>query len=83
MTMKDKWGVNVIEEASPSLQILLLQYGIGIEADMDIKHLLFLAAEQGNMKAVQRLIEVGGDIQVKDPYGRPPYERAKQAVRQR
>ena len=79
MTMKDKWGVNVIEAASPSLQILLLEYGIEIEADVDIKHLLFLAAEQGNMKAVQRLIEVGGDVQVKDPNGRSPYERAKQA----
>ena len=79
MTMKDKWGANVIEVAFPSLQILLLQHDIEIEADMDIKHLLFLAAEQGKMKAVQRLIEVGGDVQVKDAYGRSPYERAKQA----
>ena len=29
---------------------------------MDIKHVLFLAAKQGHMKAVQRLIEVGGDV---------------------
>ena len=79
LMIKDRWGVGVIEEASPSLQILLLQYGIEIEVDMDINHLLFLAAEQGNMKAVKRLIEVGGDVQVKDPYGRSPYERAKQA----
>ena len=79
MTVKDQWGVNVFEEASPSLQILLLQYGIGVEADVNTKNLLFLAAELGNMKAVRRLIEFGCEVQIKDRYGRSPYERAKQA----
>ena len=79
MTTKDKWGVSAMEDASPSLQILLLQRGIEIADDMDIKYLLFLAAEQGNMKAVQRLIGAGADVQIKDSYGHSPYERAKQA----
>lgn len=79
MTTKDKWGVGVMEYASPSLQILLLQHGMMIADDMDLKHLLFLAAKQGSMKAVQRLIETGVDVQIKDSYGRSPYERAKQA----
>lgn len=79
LAVKDQWGVNVMEDAAPSLQVLLLQYGIEITKDQDLEQLLFFAAELGNMKAVQRLIDAGAEVQVKDRYGWSPYERAKQA----
>lgn len=81
MRSRDKWGVSAMEDSSPSLQVLFLQHGLDIAHDMDITHLLFLAAEQGNMKAVQRLVAAGADVQVKDSYGRSPYEQAKWADR--
>lgn len=79
LTLKDRWGVNVMEDAAPSLQVLLLQYGIQITKDQDLEKLLFLAAELGNMKTVRRLVTAGADVQVKDRFGLSPYERAKRA----
>lgn len=79
LTLKDQWGVNVMEDATPPLQVLLLQYGIPITKDQDLKKLLYLAAELGNMKAVRRLIDAGAEVQVKDRFGLSPYERAKRA----
>ncbi|KAF7509316.1 hypothetical protein GJ744_008210 [Endocarpon pusillum] len=78
MTLKDQWSVNVMEDAAPALQILLLQYGIEVTKDQDLDQLLFLAAERGNMKVVRRLIDAGAEVQIKDHNGRSPYERAKQ-----
>lgn len=78
-TLKDQWGVSAMDDASPSLEVLLIEYGIELTKAQDLERILFYAAELGNMKAVQRLVEAGAEVQVKDSYGWSPYERAKQA----
>ena len=78
-TLKDQWGVSAMDDASPSLEVLLIEYGIELTKAHDLEPILFYAAELGNMKAVQRLVEAGAEVQVKDSYGWSPYERAKQA----
>lgn len=77
-TKEDIWRSNVVKEASAPLQILLLQHDLGTGAAMNLEYLLFLAAKQGNMKVVRRLIEAGADVQAKDWYGQSPYELARQ-----
>jgi len=79
MTLKDQWGVGVMEDADPALQVLLLECGIEITNDQDLDGLIGWAAQLGSMKAVHRLIGAGADIQVKDRFGLSAYERAKQA----
>ena len=79
VTGKDKWGSTVMEDAIPSLQALLLEHGVKVTKDLDLKLPLFSAAELGYMRAVQRLVDAGVEVQVKDAYGMSPYERAKQA----
>ncbi|KAL9625537.1 MAG: hypothetical protein Q9160_000248 [Pyrenula sp. 1 TL-2023] len=77
VTLKDRWNVNVMEDAVPSLQVILLQYGIEITRDQDLERLLFFAAVAGNMEAVKRLVNAGAEVQVKDADGFSPYELAK------
>lgn len=78
-TLRDQWGVSAMDDASPSLEVLLIEYGIELTKAQDLEGILFYAAELGNMKAVKRLVEVGAEVQVKNSYGWSPYERAKQA----
>ena len=78
-TVKDQWGMNAFEDASPSLEVLLLEHGADFPKDLDLERVLFFAAEQGKMVAVQRLVNAGAEVQVKDSYGYSPYERAKRA----
>ena len=78
-TVKDQWGVDALEDASPSLEVLFLEHGAEFTKDLDLERVLFFAAEQGKMVAVQRLVKAGAEVQVKDSYGLSPYERAKQA----
>ena len=68
-----------MKKVSSFLQIFLLQYGMKIAIDINIKHLLFFAVEQNNIKAMQHFIKVEIDVQVKDSYKCSLYERAKQA----
>ena len=78
-TVKDQWGVDALEDASPSLEVLFLEHGAEFTKNLDLERVLFFAAEQGKMVAVQRLVKAGAEVQVKDSYGLSPYERAKQA----
>lgn len=78
-TVKDQWGIDAFEDASPSLEVLFLEHGAEFTKDLDLERVLFFAAEQGKMIAVQRLVNAGVEVQVKDSYGLSPYERAKQA----
>ncbi|KAL8786436.1 MAG: hypothetical protein Q9195_008206 [Heterodermia aff. obscurata] len=78
-TIKDQWGIGAFEDASPSLEVLFLEHGAEFTKDLDLERVLFFAAEQGKMIAVQRLVDAGAEVQVKDSYGFSPYERAKQA----
>ena len=78
-TIKDQWGIGALEDASPSLEVLFLEHGAEFSNDLDLERVLFFAAEQGKMIAVQRLVNAGAEVRVKDSYGLSPYERAKQA----
>ena len=78
-TIKDQWGIDAFEDASPSLEVLFLEHGAEFTKNLDLERVLFFAAEQGKMVAVQRLVSAGVEVQVKDSYGLSPYERAKQA----
>ena len=77
--IKDQWGVDAFQDASPSLEVLFLERGAELTKDLELERVLFFAAEQGKMVAVQRLVNAGAEVQVKDSYGLSPYERAKQA----
>lgn len=79
ITLKDQWAVEVMEHAGLYMQIILLEHGVAITKEQDLEELLFLAAEQGNLSVVQRLVETGAQVQVKDSYGYSPYETARQA----
>ena len=59
--------------------VYLIEHGASLEEIGDLTSLLYTAANEGNIVACRRLIDAGAETQVKDDWGRSPYEIAKQS----
>ena len=67
------WNVN------QRTAIYLIEHGAPLKGIGKLTYLLYTAAKEGNIEACRRLIDAGAETQVKDDWGRSPYEVAKQS----
>ena len=78
----DQWEESPLETCGNSdrrIAIYLIEHGASLKGIGNLTYLVFTAAIEGNIEACRRLIDAGAETQVKDDWGRSPYEVAKQS----